>query len=235
MKEKATSAAASLMASTAAIGAVFTPELERFDSLQGKAGLTLVSAIGLYTVFAVARRLLLRFHYRKLLGRWYYATREHEGVRFIDRNVALMEFKLGGDGDLAYVVHLYPTADALGAAIERRRTPSSDRQRGRAKSIAIAYDVDQGRVEVLFSVGYTTGRIEDCDRRGVLTLQFRLDGTLGGEYVSQIWEFGEGKAARGLSSGVVYATRSLDDLKAHLSPAVVEPPTIQQDASVRGA
>jgi len=219
MKDKATAAAGSTMSLLASIGAVFSSKLERFDSPAEKVGLILVGAIGLYTVFELVQWLFLRFRYRRLLGRWYYATREHEGVRFADRNVAVMDFNLSRDGDLTYCVFLYPTSAALTAAIRGRRRPEAGTQRGSAHSIALSYDVARNKVEVLFAVCYTTGRLEDCSRSGILTLEFKLDGTMNGEYVSQIWEFGEGKPARGLSSGVMFATRKLADLKAHLTPA----------------
>ena len=218
-KERATAGAASFMALIASIGVIFAPELERFNSPPEKVLLTLIAAIGLYAVFERTRMFLLKRQYRRILGRWYYATREHEGVRFVDRNVALMEFKFGKDGDLAYEVHLYPSIDGLAAAVQGKRRPGTEGQRGSARSLAVRYDAEDGRADILFRVTYTTGRPEDCDRSGILALHHRLDGTLGGEYVSQIIDVEGSRQARDLSSGQMYATRELADLRDYLTPA----------------
>lgn len=212
------------MALAASIGAVFAPWFDRFSQPAERILLILVTSLGLYGVFRVARWLYLKtWRYRRLLGRWYYTTHEHAGVRFIDRNVAMMDFILCGDGDIAYSVHLYPNIDALCDAEDKKPARSGDRPRGSARSLAVAYDKDQGSVDLLFEVIYATGRPEDLDRLGMLNLQFRPDETLTGQYLSQVNEHGAAGPARGLSSGHMFATRDRDRLRTYMAEAG-EPP-----------
>ncbi|QAY79297.1 hypothetical protein [Sphingosinicella sp. BN140058] len=203
-----------MMSLVAAITAVFSPFFASMDSIAEKLLLTALSAIGLYAVFSVTRRIMLWFRYRKILGKWYYATREHQSIKFVDRNVALMEFMLDRDGELAYQVHMYPDMDSLEAGLSGAATPAASARRGTARSVASNYVPDDQEIHLVFEVTYTTGRPEDCDRRGLLTLKFQPDGTLAGEYISRIWE----RKRAGLSAGLMFAARTPDRLRAHLSP-----------------
>lgn len=213
IKETATSQAGKAMALVAGLVTIFPSWFDRFDTPFEKILLTLVTSLGYYTIFHLSRKALLWFHNRKLLGIWYYRTRKHDDVAFNDPNVALMEFTQSGS-DIEYRAALFPDANALEAAVAgSKRSSVKTGQRGSAYSRALEYDRKRGTVDLLFDVKYTTGRIEDRRRTGHLMLEFQEDGTLHGEYVSQVDIYGDGKAARALSSGVMYATRDIGDLK----------------------
>ncbi|MEM8696048.1 MAG: hypothetical protein AAGE05_08510 [Pseudomonadota bacterium] len=213
--DSANSLAAAAVSFAAAAGAIFSPYFARFDSISDRLVLLALSTIGLFTIFEILRWLILRWHYRKLLGRWYYASREHDGL-FSDRNVATMDFKLSMSGRLDYVVHLYEGIEDLEKALDPAQLGGA-KLRGKAESMSLRYDVGKNEVYLVFFVEYYTDRPEDLDRLGRLKLVFTQMGRLSCEYLSEIWELRDAKQDRGLSSGRMFATRDLEDLRTHIA------------------
>lgn len=206
-KHGISSTAAWLMSLAAALATVFMPPIDQQASWLVKLLVTLVGAIGFFAVYETSRRLMLRRHYKRLLGKWYYASRPHAGVKFRDMNFAIMEFSLKPDGDLSYSVTLYPTIEGI-------RKPGSETSRGRATSLALHYDVAAKCVELAFEVEFVQQRAEDHKRKGRLSLHF-VEGDaceLEGEYISEVWTMSGRTQKRTLSSGQMVATRHIDRL-----------------------
>jgi hypothetical protein len=166
---------------------------------------TLLGTLSLYLVFASLRWGLLWFHYRRLLGAWYYSTKPHEDVLFNDSNFAVMTFALDLEGELSYKVDLYQSLAALKARTGARR--------GCAASLALTYRVAEECVELVFRVEYFTGRPEDLNRKGRLSLHFNPSGLLEGDYISEVWESGADSPRRAVSSGRMIAARTIYDLE----------------------
>ncbi len=204
-KHGLSSAAAWIMSLTASIATIFLPPIEQNSPLLLKLVGTIFGAIGFFVVFEFSRRLLFRWHYRHLLGRWYYASRPNAGVEFRDMNFAIMEFSLKPDGDIRYSVTLYPSIEGL-------RTPGSEASRGRANSLTLCYDVSAKCVELAFEVEFNQQRAEDHKRKGRLSLHFVDPRVLEGDYISEVWTTSGRTQKRTLSSGRMVATRDIDRL-----------------------
>ena len=201
-KEKATSRAAWAMSLAGSILVILTPNLGPDASWAVKLIVTVVGAIGSYAVFETGRQLLMRFYYRRLLGKWYYVSRPRSEQRFRAENFAVMEFKLDGSGDLYYEVTLYPTVQGVVA-------PGSENPRAHAHSLALAYDLSRGCIDLVFKLEFTQrGCDEEQERKGRLSLKFQENSSwLQGDYTSAIWTGAQKKPA--LSSGILIAEREV--------------------------
>lgn len=210
-KSDLTSIAAATMSFLASVLLIFVPDIGPDSSWQMQLVGTGVGTLSLYLFFASFRWALFRLYYRRLLGSWYYSTRPHEDIRFKDANFALMTFSLGLDGDLSYKVDLYESLAALKARDRSRR--------GCAASLALTYSVPEDCVELVFRVEYFTGRMDDMNRKGRLSLHFSPAGLLEGDYISEVWEDGADKKQRAVSSGRMIAARTIYDLEKAISEA----------------
>lgn len=217
IKASVSSAAAGIMSLAGSLLIIFIPPLDDDAGWAAKVLLTLIGAISLYAIYAAVRATLFRWHYRRLLGTWYYASRPHDGVTHREMNFAVMSFSLQPDGDLAYAVTLYRTIEGL-------RKRGCELSRGRSKSLALAYDIGGCCVELAFEVEFDGQRPEDQKRKGRLSLHFIEDGVLEGDFISEVWA----ENVRTISSGRVLATRTVDQLAERTGTPAAPAPVVQQ-------
>lgn len=204
-KDGINSIAVGVMSLAASVLIIFTPEVSPDSPWTTKLIVTLLGAISFSLIFAIVRWLMLRWHFRRLLGKWFYMTKPHEGIKFRNENFAAMTFSLGFDGELSYRVLLYPSISGLALR-------DSEKMRGRSDSLALNYDVSKECVELLFEVQFSRQQAEDQTRKGRLSLHFVDRTRLEGDYISEVWT-GEGDAQRRISSlGTMVAARDVDRL-----------------------
>ena len=187
-----------------ALSLFVAPMLESTD-LKMKALAFLAASAGFFVVFLVTTRILALYRYRKLRGKWYYVTHPYEDAQYKDGNFAIMEFSVNRNFDIEYKVYLYYSVDSL-------KNQRSAKVKGKASSKALHYNLDKGEVHILFEVKYMTGDPTNINREGRLSLQLFSDGSLAGDWTSEVHIQEDGKTKRTSSSGKMRAFRTVDEL-----------------------
>jgi len=195
------SAAASIMALTAAIGAIYFGPWVETAAPTIKAVAVLITSGGLFGVFRLFQGGLAKWRYRKLLGTWYYSTVPYANSSFKDANFAVMEFFIGDDGYLAYKVETYPSRKGL-------EVPGSEMSRGQATSRACRYNDVKQSIDIVFAYKTTSGA-SGGSRDGRLSLRFVHAGHLEGDWTSEVRTFADGseEIRREISTGWLVAAR----------------------------
>ncbi len=133
-------------------------------------------AVGLFTIFVAALRLGSWWRYRKVLGRWIYASWSYDAPH--QRSFATMRFVITDGGQLEYRVLLYGSLEDLEAALRGEPVDST----GDATSITCRYEDALDRVHLIYDVTFRNRDV--TDRRGMLRIKVGERGVLDGEWVS---------------------------------------------------
>ena len=200
-KDEVTATAATAMAAFTSTVTFFVTPFLGSASITLKGLATVVSAIGVYSLFKFIHRRLSLFRYRKLRGVWFYSTVPHKEVGYRDANFARMEFTLDRNEEIQYRVEMFDSLDAL-------RTRNVTGRVGTAHSLAFHYDVEGKFADLVYIVEYQTG----VSRKGRLHIDLLHDETLGGQWVSDVVRHGDDPESkvREVSAGKMFAAREKD-------------------------